>query len=245
MKAVKTRMLGNIRFIGELYKQRMLTEKIMHECLIKLLGDIENPEEDEVECLCKLMSTIGQGIDHAKAKPHMDEYFSRMYDMSQNSKSQLPNRLRFMLQEVIDLRKSGWRRTPRRRWRGRRRRRAPRCRRRRSPRSAPSRAPPAAAARPRMPGRAGVGGGGRIALGGGDIRKEMQRGGGAAPPARGGAAPPARGAAPPARGADADRKQTPSKGGKGGGGAAAARRRRRRRRRRPTRSSPKSSCRRN
>ena len=108
VKAVKTRMLGNIRFIGELYKQRMLTEKIMHECLIKLLGDIENPEEDEVECLCKLMSTIGQGIDHAKAKPHMDEYFSRMYDMSQNSKSQLPNRLRFMLQEVIDLRKSGW-----------------------------------------------------------------------------------------------------------------------------------------
>ena len=68
VKAVKTRMLGNIRFIGELYKQRMLTEKIMHECLIKLLGDIENPEEDEVECLCKLMSTIGQGIDHAKAK---------------------------------------------------------------------------------------------------------------------------------------------------------------------------------
>ena len=41
----KKRMLGNIRFIGELYKQKMLTEKIMHECLIKLLGDIEKPDE--------------------------------------------------------------------------------------------------------------------------------------------------------------------------------------------------------
>ena len=28
-KAAKNRMLGNIRFIGELYKQKMLTEKIM------------------------------------------------------------------------------------------------------------------------------------------------------------------------------------------------------------------------
>ena len=41
----KKRMLGNFRFIGELYKQKMLTEKIMHECLIRLLGDIEKPDE--------------------------------------------------------------------------------------------------------------------------------------------------------------------------------------------------------
>jgi len=33
----KKRMLGNMQFIGELYKQKMLTEKIMHECLIKLV----------------------------------------------------------------------------------------------------------------------------------------------------------------------------------------------------------------
>merc|ERR1719502_1590003 len=65
--ATKKRMLGNIRFIGELYKQKMLTEKIMHECLIKLLGDIENPSEDDVECLCKLMTTIGKQMDQRAA----------------------------------------------------------------------------------------------------------------------------------------------------------------------------------
>ena len=102
----KKRMLGNIRFIGELYKQKMLTEKIMHECLIKLLGDIENPSEDEVECLCKLMITIGKSIDHPKAKSHMDEYFSRMAEMSRNEA--LSNRMRFMLQETIDLRRGNW-----------------------------------------------------------------------------------------------------------------------------------------
>ena len=102
----KKRMLGNMSFIGQLYKQKMLTEKIMHECLIKLLGDIENPEEDEVECLCKLMTTIGKSIDHAKAKSHMDEYFSRMKEMSSNEKLTL--RMRFMLQETIDLRRGSW-----------------------------------------------------------------------------------------------------------------------------------------
>jgi translation initiation factor 4G len=103
----KKRMLGNIRFIGELYKQKMLTEKIMHECLIKLLGDIEHPDEDEVECLCKLMSTVGSLIDHERAKSHMDEYFTRMSHMSNNA--DLPTRMRFMLQEIIDLRRGGWR----------------------------------------------------------------------------------------------------------------------------------------
>jgi len=104
--AAKKRMLGNIRFIGELFKAKMLTEKIMHECLIKLLGDIENPDDDEVECLCKLMTTIGKSIDHPKARSHMDEYFTRMKEMSQNLNLAL--RLRFMLQEVIDLRRGAW-----------------------------------------------------------------------------------------------------------------------------------------
>jgi len=105
-KRIKGRMLGNIRFIGELYKRKMLTEKIMHECLIKLLGEVENPDEDEIECLCKLLTTIGQMIDHARAKPHMDQYFTRMAEMSQNQS--LANRLRYMLQETIDLRRGNW-----------------------------------------------------------------------------------------------------------------------------------------
>ena len=36
-------MLGNIQFIGELFKEKMLTEKIMHECIVKLLGEASCP----------------------------------------------------------------------------------------------------------------------------------------------------------------------------------------------------------
>ena len=100
-------MLGNMRFIGELFKSKLLTEKIMHECIIKLLGvDTPNPDLDEVECLVKLLTSIGSTIDHARSKEYMDAYFNRIRDMSKNDA--LPNRVRFMLQEIIELRRGAW-----------------------------------------------------------------------------------------------------------------------------------------
>ncbi|MCO5579506.1 hypothetical protein L7F22_033361 [Adiantum nelumboides] len=102
----KRRMLGNIRFIGELFKKNMLTERIMHECIRKLLGDYENPEEEDVEALCKLMSTIGYMIDHSVTRDHMDAYLERITRLSNNQK--LSARIKFMLKDLIDLRRNGW-----------------------------------------------------------------------------------------------------------------------------------------
>ncbi|XP_021719816.1 eukaryotic translation initiation factor 4G-like isoform X2 [Chenopodium quinoa] len=102
----RRRMLGNIRLIGELYKKRMLTERIMHECIKKLLGQYQNPDEENIEALCKLMSTIGEMIDHPKAKEHMDAYFDIMGQLSNNTR--LSSRVRFMLRDAIDLRKNKW-----------------------------------------------------------------------------------------------------------------------------------------
>ncbi|CAI9781637.1 unnamed protein product [Fraxinus pennsylvanica] len=102
----RRRMLGNIRLIGELYKKKMLTERIMHECLKKLLGQHQDPDEENIEALCKLMSTIGEMIDHPRAKEHMDAYFEIMAQLSNNMK--LSSRVRFMLKDSIDLRKNKW-----------------------------------------------------------------------------------------------------------------------------------------
>jgi translation initiation factor 4G len=102
----RRRMLGNIRLIGELYKKRMLTERIMHECIKKLLGNYEKPDEENIEALCKLMSTIGEMIDHPKAKEHIDAYFDRMRGLSTNQL--ISSRVRFLLRDSIDLRKNRW-----------------------------------------------------------------------------------------------------------------------------------------
>jgi translation initiation factor 4G len=49
----KRQGLGLIKFIGELFKLQILTERIMHECIKKLLGNVENPEE-EIESYSRL-----------------------------------------------------------------------------------------------------------------------------------------------------------------------------------------------
>jgi len=101
-------MLGNIRFIGELFKKSMLAEGVMHTCIMKLLGDGKrDPTEEDVEALCKLMMTVGGQLDSPKAKAYMDAYFSRIATLSKLT--DLSSRHRFMLQDVIDTRSKGWR----------------------------------------------------------------------------------------------------------------------------------------
>lgn len=92
----KRRGLGLVRFIGELYRLSMLTDRIMHECIKKLLANIDNPEEEDIESLCRLLTTVGKGLDIAKAKNHMDIYFQRMSVISSNDKN--ASRIRFMIQ---------------------------------------------------------------------------------------------------------------------------------------------------
>ena len=106
MLVARRRMLGNIRFIGELFKKQMLTERIMHTCVVKLLP-LENPDEEDVEALCKLLSTIGSQLDHARAKEHMDAYFRRIEGLSRSK--EISSRHRFMCQDVIEMRGKGWR----------------------------------------------------------------------------------------------------------------------------------------
>ncbi|XP_077421553.1 eukaryotic translation initiation factor 4 gamma 1 isoform X2 [Vanacampus margaritifer] len=99
----RRRSLGNIKFIGELFKLKMLTEIIMHECIVKLL---KNHDEESLECLCRLLSTIGKDLDFEKAKSLMDQYFKQMEKVIKEKKTS--SRIRFMLQDVMDLRRSNW-----------------------------------------------------------------------------------------------------------------------------------------
>ena len=105
--AAKRRGLGLVQFIGELYKLSMLTERIMHECVKKLVDYTGIPDEAEIESLTKLLKTIGANLDSTeKGKPMMDVYFGRIQTMIDTP--DLPSRLRFMLMDIVDLRKKHW-----------------------------------------------------------------------------------------------------------------------------------------
>lgn len=94
--AAKRRGLGLVQFIGELFKLGMLTERIMNECVRKLLDFEGLPEDETVESLCKLLKTIGFQLDASeKSKGMMDMYFTRIGRMSEDK--ELNSRMRFML----------------------------------------------------------------------------------------------------------------------------------------------------
>ena len=108
---IKKQMLGNIKFIGELYKKNMIRENIMHFCIHDLLKtdkekDDEMDEEDH-EALCNLFCTIGKTLDTPKNEQNLRLYFKKMKRMSEDEEN-LSFRSRFMYKDLIDLRKNGW-----------------------------------------------------------------------------------------------------------------------------------------
>lgn len=60
----KKKMLGNVKFIGELGKLDLLSEAILHKCIKTLLEKRKDEKYvdmcDDLECLCKMMPTIGK-----------------------------------------------------------------------------------------------------------------------------------------------------------------------------------------
>ncbi|KAG7222864.1 hypothetical protein INR49_016011 [Caranx melampygus] len=69
----KIKMLGNIKFIGELGKLDLIHESILHKCIKTLLEKKEeSPAQDmgeDLECLCQIMRTVGRDSTMRKQAP--------------------------------------------------------------------------------------------------------------------------------------------------------------------------------
>ncbi|TWW67940.1 eukaryotic translation initiation factor 4 gamma 3-like [Takifugu flavidus] len=97
------RLLGTVRFIGELFKLKMIWEAIIHTCIVKLIKD---ECDDSLECLCKLLSIVGKGLDNEAERPKLNSYYCHICYLLKEKK--MTPRIKFMLQDIVALRKNNW-----------------------------------------------------------------------------------------------------------------------------------------
>lgn len=105
-QVAKGKILGNIKFMGELGKLDILPEGILHRCIRELLAKRSEDPSEDLECMCQIMRTCGRILDSKLARHLMDQYFERMQKLVENA--DLQPRIRFMLKDIIDLRNDGW-----------------------------------------------------------------------------------------------------------------------------------------
>mmetsp|Transcript_21666 Transcript_21666/g.67886 ORF Transcript_21666/g.67886 Transcript_21666/m.67886 type:complete len:718 (-) Transcript_21666:470-2623(-) len=103
--------IGHMYFIGALYKQELLRETIMHHCIQELFGDPEEPDDDKIECLAKLLTTIGKQLDAAalekkESQKFMKAYFKHLNRLTKSEK--LAVRIRFLVRDLCELRDNDW-----------------------------------------------------------------------------------------------------------------------------------------
>lgn len=113
-RKLRRRSVGTVRFIGELYRQGMLTTNIMDYCITTLLNI---RTEEKLECLCKLLTTVGHKMEEKTGQASVDKknyrdlnpHFQTMQSIADNKKqNKISSRVRFMLLDVIELRKRTW-----------------------------------------------------------------------------------------------------------------------------------------
>ena len=83
----------------------------MHHCVQELFGDPSEPDSEKLECLAKLLTSIGKKLDAAaldkkESAKFMKAYFKQLKKL-ENNKS-LDARLRFALKDLRELRENTW-----------------------------------------------------------------------------------------------------------------------------------------
>lgn len=109
---VKRHMLGNIKFIGELFKADMVTEKILRHCIKHLMPNAKADEEN-MENLCKLLETAGGKLEitiERKKKPadikDLLATFKLMEEIS--NRKGLSSRIKFAVKDILEMRARRW-----------------------------------------------------------------------------------------------------------------------------------------
>ena len=104
LRKLRQRTLGNVEFIGELFKRKMVGLEEVRLSVDKLTRECQD-DTDKIQPLCKLLEGVGKAIE-TQSKESLDGWFRDIDGVLANAA--LSSRYRFMLLDLIDLRGNGW-----------------------------------------------------------------------------------------------------------------------------------------
>lgn len=108
----RRRAWGTVRFIGEMCKMDFINIDRVCIC-VETLFDARC--EEKLEYLCKLLSTVGPQLDNASStiRQRLDAVCAKMRQVVMDKRNQagqkkISSRVRFMMQDILDLRARRW-----------------------------------------------------------------------------------------------------------------------------------------
>ncbi|XP_060880120.1 eukaryotic translation initiation factor 4 gamma 3-like isoform X1 [Metopolophium dirhodum] len=97
-RRLKMQTIGCVRFIGEIFKQSILSPYVVHYCLKTLQS---KTKERSIEYLCNLLKVAGKELNE---KISLEDIFEHLiYLVSDEMRSKISPRIRFMVKDVIEV----------------------------------------------------------------------------------------------------------------------------------------------
>lgn len=103
---LKGKVLGNMRFVAELFNFDVLSPKVMSNIVNALLHDIEAPKEEDLECVIVLLNTAGPLLERTEKMADFEAWFRKINHIIR-ANSTIP-RIRFLLMDLVALKENNW-----------------------------------------------------------------------------------------------------------------------------------------
>ena len=101
------RAFGVFTFLGELFNVKIYPLDKVHEYVNTLFAAKSRAAiEIQLECVCKLLATVGEKFDVGASKRRVNVYFQRV-DKNKD-KIKLCSRVKFALRGLVELRENAW-----------------------------------------------------------------------------------------------------------------------------------------
>eukprot|EP00397_Hematodinium_sp_SG-2012_P007029 GEMP01007069.1.p1 GENE.GEMP01007069.1~~GEMP01007069.1.p1 ORF type:complete len:976 (+),score=239.66 GEMP01007069.1:121-3048(+) len=110
LSKLKERVLGHMKFIGQLFLRRMLSHKVVKDVVEELICRAPQPADHFVECICILIRNIGSELEiTGPGAEYLATFMARLQALLELD---YPKRIKFAIEGVMELEKSRWRDRP-------------------------------------------------------------------------------------------------------------------------------------